>query len=683
MEIPVRRLRKGASGYTTDPDTALVRRPQTREEAARSVTEKVGYAVGRSIDIPKVTKAIAESREKATTEVLSNNGLIETADAGTGAGASSGSMIKPRTMYASVLEGFLYTDVESSDNNILGNRTKDSSLNRIFRDIYYHDPVCGSAVDLMSNMPFSDFSLSGAKDRKVYRKFEESINNMNVKALLPRLSNEYMVHGLFVSTTLFDTEEGVYTGIVPQNLDYVDIMPVPVFGRDPLITLQVGEAAKVIKSNDERMQRYAELFPSEQEFKPKPEDVIFIPRSGLMRDFRGVSIYRRVLSAWLVERALYRGTIDQSMKRQRPVTHMTVGEEEWTPTQEEMSFLADNLLATDMDPVGSVFVTRTGVQIADVRDANSMWKVSDLESYFTTLKLRSLGVSESFLAGDANYNSMEQAMTVFVEQMRAYREMISYELFYDRTFARISQTNGYMHRRYAIAETANTLKMEEQMYRHAITGRAAKYHDGAQFAPQFVLNFEGAASAKDFSRENREDLFIPQVHWHKRLRPEADSEFLGLLTTLQEQGIPVPVRIWAGAAGQDLDSIMAQKDEDMRIREKMKEWMKEIKPPEEGMSGEGGGGGMDLSSASLINSFGGVQRKSILSRKFDPDKYGVQNVTSDGKRHLLSAKGAKVLEERINKKIAEVGASINKKLNAIDRILERERIADGTSKIYT
>lgn len=677
MDLPVRRLRRNGSKFTTDPDTVL-KNSQTREQAKKVVRSKLGHVVGRSIDIEKTADNIKEARESnsKTVGVVNKDGIMETANSD---GLGSGSMIRPRTMYASVLEGFLHTDVESSDNNVLGNKEKDVMLNRLFRDIYYHDPVCGSAVDLMSNMPFSDFSLSGAKDKKVYRKYEESLNNMNVKMLLPQLSNEYMVHGLFVSTTLFDENEGIYNGLVCQNIDFTSIIPVPIFGRDPLVTLEVGEAAKAINNGDERMKRYAELLPKDMEYKPKPEDVIYIPRRGLLRDFRGVSIYRRVLSAWLIERSLYRGSIDQSMKRQRPVTHMMLGEEEWTPTQEEMSFLADQLLATDLDPVGSIFVTRTGVSIADIRDANQMWKVSDLESFFTTLKLRSLGVSESFLSGDANYNSMEQAMTVFVEQMRSYRELISYELFYDRTFARIAQANGFMRKRYAI-ETANVteLEIEKEAYRHYISGRGPR-HMNESYAPQYMLNFEGADS-KDFARENRSDLFMPQIHWHKRLRPEADQEYMQLLTTLQEQGIPVPVRIWAAAAGQDLDSIIAQKQEDLDTREKLKDWMKKVKPPEE----EGGGGapGMDLSSASMFNQ-SKLKRKSLLDRKFDPDIYGPQNVTSDGKRHLLSKKGASVLEERINKKIAQVAASIGERTNRIEKVLDEYRTEQRTSKVYT
>lgn len=387
MEIPVRRLiRSGKNSHTQPSD--YVRTTIAEKKVATQKT----VAIVRSKKSPK-------SEEKKGT--VTANGSLETA------AESNAGMIQQRFAYGSILEGYLYTDVESGETQGLGDRTKDIALNRIFRDIYYHDPVCGGSVDLMSNLPFSDFALGGAKDQKVYQKYEDSIQNCNTKQLHPILLNEYLVHGLFCATTLFDEKEGTMTGIVPQNIAYIDCLPVPIFGRDPIVTLQVGEAAKALKNytGDERMKEYSDLIsPKDTTSKPKPEDIIYIPRRALLRDIRGASIYKRVLTTWLVERTLYRGTLDQAMKRQKPITHMQIGDTEWTPTQEDMQQLVNALLSADLDPVGSIFATRTGVSISDVRSSGDLWKVSDLESWFTTAKLRSMGVSEAFLSGDANFN---------------------------------------------------------------------------------------------------------------------------------------------------------------------------------------------------------------------------------------------------------------------------------------
>ena len=55
------------------------------------------------------------------------------------------------------------------------------SLRRIYRDMYYHDTIAGAAVDLFSNMPFSDFTLSGVKDASVLRVYQKNIENLAVK----------------------------------------------------------------------------------------------------------------------------------------------------------------------------------------------------------------------------------------------------------------------------------------------------------------------------------------------------------------------------------------------------------------------------------------------------------------------------------------------------------------------
>lgn len=503
--MKLRRLIKNSSNErNTSPGIVLNTASGVGRVSAKTETA-TAFAVGRSTDLATIKEAVDEQISFNTDK------FIETASDG----LANGTTIRGKNPYGSIMDGFIHTDIEATSGQQMG-KNKDTGISRIYRDIYYHDPICGSAIDLMSNMPFSDFSLTGAKDSKVYSKYDDSIHNMNIKPLLPILSNEYLTQGLFVSTTIFDESEGVFNGIVPQQIDYVEISPVPIFGRDPLITLMVGEAYKSLDSSDPRMQEYKSLMTStDGSLKPNPEDVIYIPRRALLRDFRGVSILRRVLSTWLLERALYRGTLDQSMKRQRSITHMTAGDTEWTPTQEEMTQLANMLVAADMDPVGAIFVTRTGVNVADVRSANDLWKVTDNSDFFTQNKLRSLGISESFISGDASYNSLEQAMSVFIENMRAYREMLTYELFYDKTFPRIASVNDYQRRRYGL----ETAQVDDP--------RQGELFDTG-LAPTIGFFREHSA----LTREERRNLFIPKVQWHKRLRPEADQEYLGLLSTL-------------------------------------------------------------------------------------------------------------------------------------------------------
>src|SRR5438093_4753759 len=48
-------------------------------------------------------------------------------------------------------------------------------FHRLYRDMYYHDPVAGSAVDLISSLPFSEFTLGGINDNKIAGTFAETL----------------------------------------------------------------------------------------------------------------------------------------------------------------------------------------------------------------------------------------------------------------------------------------------------------------------------------------------------------------------------------------------------------------------------------------------------------------------------------------------------------------------------
>src|SRR5690606_13226692 len=137
---------------------------------------------------------------------------------------------------------------------------------------------------------------------------------------------------------------------------------------------------------------------------------------------------------------LIRGTHDQVYKRQRATMHVTMGEgEEWVPTSEEMQAVSNLFLSADLDPLGAVVVTRTGVQVNEVRRGDDFWRWDSIFDMTERIKLRALGVSENFIQGDASYSNMEQALSIFMDQIRTFRNQITRELFYEKMFPMISE----------------------------------------------------------------------------------------------------------------------------------------------------------------------------------------------------------------------------------------------------
>ena len=95
----------------------------------------------------------------------------------------------------------------------------------------------GSACDLMSTMPFSEFSLTGLDDAKITQ-YESSIEQLTMRNMLPELSLDYLVNGLYASTLLFDSKRKVFTDSIPFQPWQVDVVPTPLYSRDPLIKIK-------------------------------------------------------------------------------------------------------------------------------------------------------------------------------------------------------------------------------------------------------------------------------------------------------------------------------------------------------------------------------------------------------------------------------------------------------------
>jgi len=87
---------------------------------------------------------------------------------------------------------------------------------------------------------------------------------------------------------------------------------------------------------------------------------------------------------------------------------------------------------------------------------------------------------------------------------------------------------------------------------------------------------------------------MPKLITEDTLRPEQDAAYLDMLSKLKDEGVPIPLRIWASAAGFDLDKAMAMMPEDNIIRKRLAQ----LQTGEAGAEGGDGGGGADLFSGS-------------------------------------------------------------------------------------
>ena len=287
----------------------------------------------------------------------------------------------------------------------------------MYWDIYNHDPVAGAAVDLMSNLPFSDFELRlpvEDPDDKMRTIFEENLDRLRINTLLPATTRESHVFGAYISVLIYDQKRKMFTDTVPFEYRNAEIRSNILYGGDPTIEVQLSAEQKVflngLGSADTAAYRSVankidpELISLMKtgHFELDPLSAIYIPRKPFSYSDVGESVYRRMLPIYLIEKSLMRGTIHMANRRQNPIIHVQVGNEEWEPTDAELDSYVDQVIESDQDPLGAVLATRNDVNIIEVGSAGQFWKWGDESDTFNNRKFMSLGISEAFLCFSAN-----------------------------------------------------------------------------------------------------------------------------------------------------------------------------------------------------------------------------------------------------------------------------------------
>ena len=440
-------------------------------------------------------------------------------------------------------------------------------LYRLYRNIYNYDTVAGTAVDLIVTLPFSEVNLVHP-DPKILDVYEESLKRLNIIQQLPLLAAEYHVIGFVVASLIFDEKDGVWDDMVIHSPEAVEMQPIPVQGFDPKIDYLVPKNLhKFLRSKDPRDVDARSVMPetlikkllTSKKVPLEPLNTLYLPRKAHPNDL-GTSYFLRIIPLYILEQTLTYGTLISARRRQRAIMHLIVGiDDVWEPTIDEIQTISEMFVQADSDPQGAIVGTRTGVEASEVRSGSDFWKISEEGDYITQAKLRALNLNESFLSGDATYATMDVALSVFVESLRAFRDDFTNRIFYQKLFPLLAKANNFVKR--TQAELSHRIRI--------VRGK-----DNAEAEYQ-----------------------MPTVHWAKQLKPEADMNYLDVLEKIEEKGIIIPLRTWAAAGGMSLKNLMSAEEDDIEIRKKIKDWKKKA-----GLSSdEEGGGGSGNAWAKLAN----------------------------------------------------------------------------------
>lgn len=517
--------------------------------------------------------------------------------------------------------GILY---DTMLNNLIGENEMTNV--RFYRDIYHYDAVAGSMVDMMSNMPFSDFTLLGSKDERL-EVYEAAISQLDFKTFLPEATVDYLVTGMHTSTLVYNSDQKSFVDYIPWRMEDCRVFHHPLRGVDPVIKVRPpeyyrelldGEVGERVKS--EMSAKMIDAFSSDM-IKLNPLNTLYLPRRTYTYSQHGTSIYRRILPLYFLEKTLYRGTLVEFMRRQRALLHVAVGDDIWEASPEEIQAVVALFMEGDMDPLGAVIGTRAGININEVRQPGDFLKYLDIIDQTSALKMKALGIGEGFLSGDASYASQEVNLTVFTENLRGFRDMITWKIFMSKLFPLIASLNDFRK------DSKDKSNAAQRRAEHAAM-RWQREMAGSKY------NIDLQHKLNDSTKWD-----IPTVHWSKPLRPQADQQTLDMLGLLKEKGLPIPLTMFAAAGGLSMDNLLRDMKEDEEYKKKIKQITG--KTPEE-LAAEaqalGMGGEMGLMGTAGDTGMGGRDDDGMGDARRDriDEEAALRHLLKRGRRPLLS-----------------------------------------------
>ena len=447
--------------------------------------------------------------------------------------------------------------------------------NKLMRQIYDFDPIAGPAIDLYSDLPWSSFDIGGISDPAILHIYEDALNNLKLEHYLPQITANYLVYGRICLHFLFDAGPGVWTNFILHDDDDIRITPVPLLNEDPLVDLMPSASLKAfIMSKDERAGVYKNMFPGDlidkiERGEPIPMDnsnTLYLPRRSMASDHLGTSMFSRIIGLITLERALFNASVSRAQRSAGTIRILKMGRsgiDGWLPTDEEVTSAVTSLMMAEEDPVASIVGFKTSdVTVESIAGSgqDALWKISDENAYIEAAKMKALGLSETMLSGDATYNNLDTSLSIFLEKVKTMRDFFTRKIIIERVFEPLAKAHGFYQK-------------------DSLT-------KGRSLQPRGFMG--GKVQIKDVSDSK---LILPTIQWTKPLEPRMDSSLIELLDKAEEKGLPITLRKWATATGQNISEIQGQVADDIKLRKEFAEYQKQ----KESIGQEAPSGDEDLS----------------------------------------------------------------------------------------
>lgn len=439
-----------------------------------------------------------------------------------------------------------------------------TALHLMFRKIYLRDAIAGTVVDLFSTLPWGKtYDLTNVQDPKVIQMFKDMIEGIDCWGRMPMICREHLVIGRYIGSLNFNERLGYWDSLTPIDPDQAKITPMPISGHKPLIDVLSSPGwrnfarstdPRILELKEKLSPELLEVIENQSGYIPLDAfNTLWVARRVNEYDHLGTSMYSRILPAWAYETALWNASLTGVRRRNRAILLVQAGiEDKWVPNDEDIASLSSLFMQADEDPTGAIVAVRNGVEVSEVRDATAIWGISQEFEFLSTLKMRALGVSEAYLNGETNVSNMETASTSLAKSVNAYKDFMLREIYTKQLFPTFARIHNIQKRTQA-----------ELDHRIRISGKTK-------------------ITAREAMDIPLDALVIPDLATEDTLRPQQDPAYLEVLSQLKGEGVPIPIRLLASAAGLDLNKIMAMMEEDFLLRKRITQL---------GLGEAGGGGG--------------------------------------------------------------------------------------------
>jgi hypothetical protein len=416
--------------------------------------------------------------------------------------------------------------------------------NIYWRVFYKLDPIIGTCVDLFSEMPWSDYTLSGeGVDGEIKDTLEEMDEETQLRSMLPYFIKEFMVIGEVAPHLFYDDDRGMWTHIAIHNPDQLEVIYSPFLRMEPVVEFRPDDKLRaVLTSPHPQLQHVRETMPPEvlnalmsgQNIPLSPINLTFIPRKLHPYDVRGTSIISRMWRILMYEDSIFNASIAIARRAAAPLKVAKLGDRMtgWIPDPSQERRLLELLTQAEVDPAAWL-VYHFGIEFDLVGSQERAWKIEQTADFIERTKLLAMGISKAFLHGEVTYASAASGLTVFLQRLKALREFFESQWIYPKYYRPVAEMNAWI--KPTEAELSHKVRTKRSR-RELVEGRR---------------------------------YIIPTIEWDRPLDPSIDSAMINAVQALHGLGVPFSPTTLASLVNRDFETELEQSVNDAKTQQEM------------------------------------------------------------------------------------------------------------------